>query len=331
LFGNLSGQIRELLPGAILQPDRRHWHNASQAACLLYRDILRIVHQLIVDYLHTPHRELDGMTPHEKWLHGLELMTPLAPPLTPQLERSFWRLNPESRIATREGLALFGLHYWDVGLAGLRSRDRQGRQRRYYLRYDPIDVSRIAVFENGIWLGDGSARELRLADGSYESVSLWELELAKDLIRQRDHQHKLRPHSWLVHILEARELIEQRQAEQKLIRRKLQQLDFSIFPGTYRIENALSELKVVVQQNGRFDNQVTGLSPTYTAGNKLSYINNKALIFEGGNEYHSFDISSIYAYGQGVNKIRFFDPYYHAELLPDKIDPYSQVLGNLRS
>ena len=137
LFGNLSGQIRELLPGAILQPDKRHWHNANQAACLLYRDILRIVHQLIVDYLHTPHRELDGITPHEKWLHGLELMTPLAPTLTPQLERSFWRLNPETRIASREGLALFGLHYWDVGLAGLRSRDRQGRQRRYHLRYDP--------------------------------------------------------------------------------------------------------------------------------------------------------------------------------------------------
>jgi len=87
-----------------------------------------------------------------------------------------------------------------------------------------MDVSRIAVFENGIWLGDGCARELRLADGNYESVSLWELELAKDLIRQRDPQHRLRPHSWLVHILEARELIEQRQTEQKLIRRKLQQL-----------------------------------------------------------------------------------------------------------
>jgi hypothetical protein len=224
LFGNISGQIRELLPGAILQPDKRHWHNANQAACLLYRDIFRIVHQLIVDYLHTPHRELNGMTPHEKWLHGLELMTPLPPPLTPQMERSFWRLNPETRIATREGLALFGLHYWAVGLAGLRSRDRQGRQRRYHLRYNPDDVSQVAVFENGIWLGDGYARELRLADGSYEAVSLWELELAKDLIRQRDPQHRLRPHSWLVHILEARELIEQRQAEQKLIRRKLQQL-----------------------------------------------------------------------------------------------------------
>jgi hypothetical protein len=224
LFGNLSGQIRELLPGAILRPDQRHWHNANQAACLLYRDIIRIVNQLVVDYLHTPHRELDGMTPHEKWLCGLKLMTPLPPPLTPQLERSFWRLHPEMRSATREGLALFGLHYWGVELAGLRSPDRQGRQRRYHLRYNPEDVSRVAVFETGIWLGDGYARELRLADGSHESVSLWELELAKDLIRQKDQQHRLRPHSWLVHLFEARELIEQRQAEQRLIRRKLQQL-----------------------------------------------------------------------------------------------------------
>jgi len=224
LFGNLSGQIRELLPGAMLQPDKRHWHNANQAACLLYRDIVRIVHQLVVDYLHTPHRELDGMTPNEKWLAGLKLMTPLPPPLTPQMERSFWRLNPETRSATREGLALFGLHYWGVELAGLRSPDRQGRQRRYHLRYNTEDVSRVAVFENGIWLGDGYARELRLANGSYESVSLWELELAKDLIRQQDQRHRLRPHSWLVHILEARELIEQRQTEQRLIRRKLQQL-----------------------------------------------------------------------------------------------------------
>jgi hypothetical protein len=224
LFGNLSGQIRELIPGAILRPEQRHWHNANQAACLLYQDVIRLVHQLVVDYLHTPHRELGGLTPHEKWSHGLELMAPLPPPFTPQLERSFWRLHPESRMATREGLALFGLQYWEAGLASLRSPDRQGQPRRYYLRYDPQDVSRVAVFENGHWLGDGYARQLRLADGSYEPVSLWELELAKDLIRQQDPQRRLRPHSWLVHILEARELIEQRQGEQKLIRRKLQQL-----------------------------------------------------------------------------------------------------------
>lgn len=224
LFGNLSGQLRERLPGAILQPSQRHWHNATQGACLLYRDVLRVVHQLVADYLHTPHRELAGMTPHEKWLSGLQLMLPVPPPLTPQLERCFWRLHPNPRSATHNGLSLFGLHYWEVGLDGLRHPDRQGRRRRFSLRYDPLDISRVAVFEEGLWLGDGFARDLRLPDGQYESVSLWELELAKALVRQQNPSRPLRPHSWLVHLLEARELIAQRQSEQKQIRRKQQQL-----------------------------------------------------------------------------------------------------------
>lgn len=224
LFGNFSGQLRERLPGALLQPSQRHWHNASQGACLLYRDVLRLVFQMVVDYLHTPHRELAGLTPHEKWRMGLQLMVPVPPPLTPQLERCFWRLYPQTRMVTRCGLALFGLHYGEAELLGLRSHDRQGRRRHFHLRYDPADVSRVAVFEEGLWLGDGYARELRLPDGRYEPVSLWELNLAKDLRRQRQDQPLPRPHSWLIHLLEARELIGQRQTEQKAIRRKVQQL-----------------------------------------------------------------------------------------------------------
>jgi hypothetical protein len=122
-------------------------------------------------------------------------------------------------------LALFGLHYWDHKLAGIRNPDRQGRRRQFHLRYDPTDVSQVAVFEDGVWLGDGYARELRLPDGHFEPVSLWELGLAKDLARQRSQERLPRPHSWLVHLLEARELIAQRRAEQKLIRRKVQQLE----------------------------------------------------------------------------------------------------------
>jgi hypothetical protein len=224
LFGNLAGQLRERLPGAILQPDQRHWHNASQGACLLYRDVERIIYQLITDYLHTPHRELAGLTPHEKWLAGLQLMTPVPPPLTPHLTRCFWRLHPQSRTIRRSGIYFFGLHYWNDNLAPLRCRDRQGRQRHFHLRYDPLDVSRVAVFENGQWLGDGYARELRLADGQYEAVSLWELQMAKALVRQQ-HQGRLpKPQSWLIHLLETRELIALRQAEKKHIRRKLEEL-----------------------------------------------------------------------------------------------------------
>lgn len=47
---------------------------------------------------------------------------------------------------------------------------------------------------------------------------------AKELVRQRNQGRATRPHSWLIHLLETRELITQRQAEQKLIRRKVQQL-----------------------------------------------------------------------------------------------------------
>jgi hypothetical protein len=224
LFGNLAGQLRERLPGAILQPDQRHWHNASQAACLLYQDVERVIYQLVVDYLHTPHRELAGMTPHEKWLAGMQLMTPVPPPLTPQLSRCFWRLHHETRTANSPGIGLFGLHYWHVTLGELRSKNRRGKPRRFHLRYNPADVSRIAVFEDGEWLGDAYARELRLADGQYESVSLWELKMAKAIARQQYGNRLPRPKSWLIHLLETREVVAQRQVEKKHIRRKVEDL-----------------------------------------------------------------------------------------------------------
>jgi hypothetical protein len=82
----------------------------------------------------------------------------------------------------------------------------------------------VAVFEQGIWRGDAHPRELRLPDGQYESVSLWELEMAKTICRARGGRQALHTQSWLIHLLEARELIEQRQTEQKAIRRKVQQL-----------------------------------------------------------------------------------------------------------
>src|ERR1035437_8617467 len=51
------------------------------------------------------------------------------------------------------------------------------------------------------------------------------------------------------------------------------------------------------------DNQVTELQPTYFTNSKLSFINNKGLIFEGGNQYHRFDFSSVYAAGEGISSI----------------------------
>ena len=100
---------------------------------------------------------------------------------------------------------------------------------------------------------------------------------------------------------------------------RFQQLDFEVGLNGYTVRDANQEIKVVVRQNNRTDNQVTDLQPTYLAGSKLSYINNKALIFDGGYEYHRFDISSVYAAGEGVAGIKFTKPYYDAFLYDNKI------------
>lgn len=84
-----------------------------------------------------------------------------------------------------------------------------------------------------------------------------------------------------------------------------QQVDFEIRKKGYEIQSPASELKVIVVQNERVDNRVTNLQPTYYANDKLSYINNRKLIFEAGNTYRRFDISNRYEYDQRIEKITF--------------------------
>lgn len=100
---------------------------------------------------------------------------------------------------------------------------------------------------------------------------------------------------------------------------RLQQLDVEVNLSGYPVRDAASEIRMIVRQNNRFDNQVSDLKPTYFSGSKLSYINNKMLIFDGGYEYHRFDISSVYAAGVGVEDVKFQQGFYHAKLYDDKI------------
>jgi hypothetical protein len=97
---------------------------------------------MIVTYQHTPHRELGGMTPHQKWLEGLQFGPPLAPPLTPAVERLFWRMSPETRVISSKGVCAFGLHYWSPELSGAQRVGLDGRPVQYHFHYEPADISR---------------------------------------------------------------------------------------------------------------------------------------------------------------------------------------------
>ncbi|MDL2247367.1 DUF5103 domain-containing protein [Bacteroides sp. OttesenSCG-928-J23] len=97
-----------------------------------------------------------------------------------------------------------------------------------------------------------------------------------------------------------------------------QQLSFTVNYAGYDIRNPQAEVKVQVLQNGRTDNMVTNLSPTYLTSSELKYEHNKQLIFPAGNEYRRFEITTTRYLSPGVESIKYFDPYYHATLYPDE-------------
>jgi hypothetical protein len=74
-----------------------------------------------------------------------------------------------------------------------------------------------------------------------------------------------------------------------------------------------------VQQNGREDNQQYIYKPTFVEPNRLRYINNKYLIFEGGNEFRRFDAYSTYYAGYNVNRVVYEQGEYHVLLEADRV------------
>jgi hypothetical protein len=109
---------------------------------------------------------------------------------------------------------------------------------------------------------------------------------------------------------------------------RLQQIDMEVALKGYKVRDPNTEIKVVVRQNNRLDNEVSGLKPTFLSGDKLSYANNRQLIFEGGNEYHRFDISSVYSASEGIEDVKYVQPHYEVFLTPDKVNTSKTYMHN---
>ena len=97
-----------------------------------------------------------------------------------------------------------------------------------------------------------------------------------------------------------------------------QQVSFVIGHNGYPIIDPATEVKPYIYQNSRTDNCVGPVKPTYISPGRLEYTHNRSLIFPAGNEYRRFEVINMHYATQGVDKINFFAPYYHATLYPDK-------------
>jgi hypothetical protein len=96
-----------------------------------------------------------------------------------------------------------------------------------------------------------------------------------------------------------------------------QKVQFSIDKSKLNILNPQQQLKVVVLQNHRWDNAVTGLQPTFMRGNVYEYNNETSLVFPGGREYRWVDLTSFRFQSERVDSANLTTQPFSVWLRPD--------------
>ncbi len=100
-----------------------------------------------------------------------------------------------------------------------------------------------------------------------------------------------------------------------------QQIDFSVSYNDYPVYTPQNQIKVMLRQNFRWDNAITGLQPTFINDfdKRLDYQHfNFENNFKGGNEFRMFDIRNFMARNLNVEFMNFAAVVNQAVLYTDK-------------
>jgi hypothetical protein len=71
---------------------------------------------------------------------------------------------------------------------------------------------------------------------------------------------------------------------------------------------------MVVLQNGRWEKAVWNPQPDYNTPSDVRWEHSRELIFNAGNEFRKFEMTSVKTAMMGVDNIKWFRPFYHATL-----------------
>jgi hypothetical protein len=111
-----------------------------------------------------------------------------------------------------------------------------------------------------------------------------------------------------------------------------QEVDFKIKHDGYEIRDPFGRLYVVLMQNYRWDNAISGLEPRFIKDTELNYdFNNGENVFDANNEFREFDLKSIRYNTIRIKKIEFniFDKLQHAYLLNDERRSFKQYYSKV--
>jgi hypothetical protein len=93
-----------------------------------------------------------------------------------------------------------------------------------------------------------------------------------------------------------------------------QNIDFAIKSATINFQSPLQNVKVLLMQNGKFDNAITNIKPQYTIGNDLIYKYDTETQFWGGNEFMFFENKDIRAANNNIATVDSRSGLYNAHL-----------------
>lgn len=105
-----------------------------------------------------------------------------------------------------------------------------------------------------------------------------------------------------------------------------QQLELAIDTRESGVADPFNDLFVVVQQNGRLDNEVALRQPLRMSGTTSIYEHQPQLLFEAGNEYRRMETVSTQFPPMGVESVEFINPYYYHILATDEPRADNQYL-----
>ena len=91
-------------------------------------------------------------------------------------------------------------------------------------------------------------------------------------------------------------------------------LDFAIKSTAIAFQSPLQNVKILLMQNGRFDNAITNIKPMYTIGNDLIYKYDTETQFWAGNEYLFFENKNILGANNSIAYVNSQGGLYNSHL-----------------
>lgn len=192
-FGILEDSLIHLMPGTTKSnPQKRGDYDSEKNACFFLDDLRKFITVFITDYYHQESKkELQGMSPQERWKHGVltKLLGKVSYPIGSYADKLFGVLDPKTRSVTEHGISFKGLSFVNQTLCRYRKKDSSGRRPTFRIRYNPWDLSKISVFYEGRYLCDAECKQFRTESGGIRHYSIWEWNLIKELMKEKKYKN----------------------------------------------------------------------------------------------------------------------------------------------